>query len=287
MKQNEQPRPFRVRRAGLFLLAVALAMPGCASIVNFTAMRSIPVAGPENPVVDFSCIWQQGEGRDEHGKPCRGFCGQVMFMTAGHKKPALVRGAVSVYVFDNVGTLADQTKPFQTFEFTADEWAGFQRRTNLGMTYQLFIPYTRSGGREADCQLHMKFTPDGSGSPIFSHPETISLRGTSGASAMASAIDRKLTSSSLLFQNPAVMNPEASSAAYNELMRKMQADAASPPVFKASPRNAAVPSRQAEIERLQAVLDAASTRQVQQAAHEADPDDPRRVSQADYEEQSR
>jgi len=287
MKQTQQPRPFRVRRAGLFLLAFALAMPGCASIANFTAMRSIPVAGAENPVIDFSCIWQQGEGRDERGKPCRGFCGQVMFMTAGNKKPAMVRGAVSVYVFDNVGTLADQTKPFQTFEFTADEWAGFQRRTNLGMTYQLFIPYTRPGGREAECQLHMKFTPEGAGSPIFSHPETIALRGTTGASAMASAIDRKLTSSSLLFQNPAVMNPEASSAAYSELMRKMQADAATPPVLKAAPRSAAAPTKQAEIERLQAILDASSSRQVQQAGYEATTADRQRVSTADYEEQAR
>ena len=65
MKQTQQPRPDRVRRAGLFLLAFALMMPGCASLAEFAAMRSIPVSGPDNPVVDFACIWQQGEGRDE------------------------------------------------------------------------------------------------------------------------------------------------------------------------------------------------------------------------------
>jgi hypothetical protein len=284
MKQNQQPRPHRVRRAGLFLLALAMAMPGCASIAEFAAMRSIPVSGPNNPVTDFACIWQQGEGRDEHGKPCRGFCGQLMFLTGISKKPAVVNGAVTIYVFDNVGPLEEQTKPFRSFDFTADEWATFQRRTNLGMTYQLFIPYTRRGGREAECQLHVKFTPVG-GSPIYSHPESISLRGASGGAAtMADSIDRKLTHSSKLFQNPAVMIPATMDPSYAELMRKMKTDAATPPVQKAAPTVGAPVRKQAEITRLQALLDASNANQVQQADYEENPARRPQVSQAVHEE---
>ncbi len=284
MKQTQQPRLFRVRRAGLFLLAFALALPGCASIANFAAMRGIPVAGPQNPVIDFSCIWQQGEGRDQHGKPCRGFCGQLMFLTAASKKPGVIRGAVSIYVFDNVGTLADQTKPFQTFEFSADEWASFQRRTNLGMTYQLFVPYTRPGGREAECQLHVKFTPDGAGTPIYSHPESVSLRGASGAASMANAIDRKLTSSSLLFKNPSAMTPAATSAAYSELLRELQTNAQAQPASSATPVTPVPAESHPKIERLQAVLDQSTSNQVQQADHEEQSPSRSRVTQALHED---
>lgn len=287
MKQTQQPRPFRVRRAGLFLLAFAAAMPGCASITNFAAMRNIPVASPTNPVTDLACIWQQGEGRDDRGMPCRGFCGQLMFTTYGSKKPAIVQGGVTVYVFDNIGTIQEQTKPFATFEFTPEQWAGFQRRTNLGMTYQLFIPYTRPGGRESDCQVHVKFTPVG-GSPIFSHPESISMRGSSGAAAMADAIDRKLTSNSLLFQNPSLTKSVASDPAYAELVRKLQTDAKSPP--GAAPASAtALPARKgvekpSEIERLQAVLNDSTPRQVQHADYAAAGSNRERVRQAVHEE---
>jgi len=287
MKQTLQPRPSRVRRAGLFLLACALAMPGCASITNFAAMRSIPVASATNPVIDLACIWQQGEGRDARGMPSRGFCGQLMFMTAGSKKPAVVQGSVTVYVFDNVGTIEEQTKPFETFEFTAEQWAGFQRRTNLGMTYQLFIPYTRPGGRESECQVHVKFTPVG-GSPLFSHPESISMRGSSGAAAMADAIDRKLTSNSLLFQNPTLMKPAASDPAYAELVRKMQADAKTQP--GTTPNSApTAPARkqavkQSEIERLQAVLNDSTSRRVQHADYSDSGSKRERVMQAVHEE---
>ncbi len=263
MQQIQPPR--LVRRAGLFLLAFALTMPGCASIANFAAMRGIPVASSENPVRDFTGIWQQGEGRDEHGRPCRGFCGQLMFMTVVGNKPAIVNGAVTIYVFDNTGTREEQAKPFDKFEFTAEEWATFQRKTNLGMTYQLFIPYRRPGGREAECQLHVKFTPV-SGPPMYAHPASITMRGASGASAMADALDRRLTSSSLLFQNPALSRPPLTGdPAIGEMVRKFQAESKPPAATSPSVPATKPVSKQAEIDRLQAVLNSSTSRQVEQA----------------------
>jgi len=283
MQQIQQPR--LVRRAGLFLLAFALTLPGCASIANFTAMRGIPVASSENPVRDFTGIWQQGEGRDEHGRPCRGFCGQLMFMTVGANKPAIVHGAVTIYVFDNKGTLEEQAKPFDKFEFTAEQWETFQRKTNLGMTYQLFIPYRRPGGREAECQLHVKFTPV-NGSPMFAHPASISMRGASGAAAMADAIDHKLTSSSLLFQNPALSRPPVTGdPAINEMVRKFQADSKVPAATSPSIPAARPANPQAEVDRLQAVLNASTSRSVEQADYARSSARPAgRVAQAAHEE---
>jgi hypothetical protein len=279
----QQPRRPRIACAGLFLLAAML--PGCASITNLIEARSTPVAGPQNPVRDFACIWQQGEGRDQRGMPCRGFCGQLLFQTTSDKKPAIVNGTVTIYVFDNVGTPEEQVKPFEVFEFTAQEWATFGRRTNLGMTYQLFIPYTRTGGREAECSICVKYTPTGTNTPLYSHPENVSLRGASASAtgAMADAIDRKLTHGSPLFTQSPLVKPRNTEAAYAEMLKKMQADskpkpvaAITPPSGRQSPTNK-VP----EIQRLQAILDD-SSRAVDHADYSEPASSRKSVQPAEY-----
>jgi hypothetical protein len=288
MKQHQQL--LHSGRAALLLLAFATAMPGCASIASFAAMRSVPVAGPGNPIRDIACIWQQGEGRDERGRPCRGFCGQLMFLTSTSKKPGIVRGAASIYVFDNVGTVQEQSRPLEEFHFTAAEWNSFQRMTNLGMTYQLFIPYSRPGGHDAECQVHIKFVPEGSETPIWSHPESIALRGSTGPAALANAIDRTLNATSPLFSKSASLMPSAGPD-YESLLKKLQEDA-KPPVDSVSPRlpspSARVPAvhREAEVERLQAVLEASTSGAVEQAAYAESAGRREQVSQAVHEENS-
>jgi hypothetical protein len=257
----------------MILLAFAM-LPGCASIANFAAMRSIPVSGPQNPVRDIAGIWQQGEGRDERGRPSRGFCGQLMFLTMGSKKPGIVKGSVDIYVFDNVGSVQEQARPLKTFHFTSEEWATFQRLTNLGMTYQLFIPYTRPGGHDAECQLHVKFTAEGSDTPFWSHPESITLRGSTGPAAVANAIDQQLTSSSALFSRAGAAQMRTSPN-YADLLKKLQDDTnRTPPINGGSTplRAAGAPTRQqADFERLQAVLEKSTTDPVQQAGYDETP----------------
>ncbi len=211
-------------------------------------------------MVDIACIWQEGEGRDSRGMPCRGFCGQIMFQASGSKTPAIAPGAVSIYVFDNVGTIEEQSKPFQVFNFTAEEWDTFQRKTNLGMTYQLFIPYTRPGRLEAECSLRLKFTPKEGGPPIFSQQENIGLRGTSSAANAASAIDRKLTAGSPLFSQSGLSSPTMSNAAVADLARKLQQDSQ-----VRSSGGSSLPTKGAQIERLQSILNESSAKSVQQA----------------------
>lgn len=284
MNQNLQlPRRTRTGRAGLFLMAALL--PGCASITNLIEARSIPVAGPQNPVVDFACIWQQGEGRDQRGMPCRGFCGQLMFQTRTEKKPAIVNGAVTIYVFDNVGTPEEQAKPFEVFNFTAQEWATFARRTNLGMTYQLFVPYTRPGGREAECSIRVKYTPTGSNNPIYSHPENIAMKGFSASSTAATAdvLERKLMQSSPLFAQSPLMKPQNTDANYGEILRKLQLDSKSTTASAgpATPTTFSRGNNKAEIQRLQAILEESSSK-VEQADYAEPATSRNSVSPAEY-----
>lgn len=294
MKQiHQRPRLIRTMRIGLLLLATASALPGCASLTNMIELRNIPVAGPNNPVIDFACIWQQGEGRDQKGMPSRGFCGQLLFTTRGAKKPGIVNGSIAIYVFDNVGTLEEQAKPFHVFNFTAEEWATFARKTNLGMSYQLFVPYTRPGGREADCQIHVKYTPADGGSPIMSHPETIALRGAAGAASMADALDRKLMNSSPLFAQSPLLKPAASDAAYKDLLRKYQTDTglltqnSAPAKSESLPKPSSAAAKGDEIQRLQAILEESSANQVTRADYSEPASQKSPVRSADYETESR
>ena len=290
---TQQARPSRMMRTGLLILAAGCSLPGCASLTNMIEMRSIPVAGPNNPVIDFACIWQQGEGRDQKGMPSRGFCGQLLFTTRGAKKPGIVNGNIAIYVFDNVGTPEEQAKPFEVFNFTAEEWATFSRKTNLGMSYQLFIPYTRPGGREADCQIHVKYTPIDGGSPIMSHPETIALRGAAGAASMADALDRKLMNSSPLFAQSPLLKPAASDAAYKDLMQRYQNDARLFPQDGTSSKTGSLPASTSapapavakgdEIQRLKAILDESSAKQVSRADYSESASPRNAVRSADYE----
>jgi hypothetical protein len=284
MNQNQQhPRRPRIGRAGLFLMAALL--PGCASITNVIEARSIPVAGPRNPVVDVACIWQQGEGRDQRGMPCRGFCGQFMFQTRADKKPAIVNGAVTIYVFDNVGTPEEQAKPFEVFNFTAQEWATFARKTNLGMSYQLFVPYTRPGGREAECSLRVKYVPTDSNTPLFSQAENITMKGLSAspATATADALERKLMQGSSPLAQSSLMKPQNSDAVYSQMLKKMQAEAR-PETASAEPVSTAGFSRgtsRVEIQKLQAILDE-SSRKVERADYAEPATSRNSVRSADY-----
>ena len=71
-------------------------------------------------------------------------------------------------------------------------------------------------------------------------------------------------------------------------MQKMKADAAAAqPATKGATAPVNGSARKVEIERLQAALDSATSRQVQQADYEAAPSRKSRADQADYEEDAR
>jgi len=281
MKNSHQLVRFS-RNQRLGLLLVAAMLPGCSAFTNYMAVRNTPVAGPTNPVMDIGCFWQQGEGRDERGMPCRGFCGQIMFQTAAAKQPAIVNGSVTVYVFDDVGTIEDQAKPFQVFEFTPEEWRTFGHRTNLGMTYQLFIPYTRPGGREAECSLRVKFTSAETATPIYSHSASVWLRGANAANDAAASLDRKLMQSSPLFGRSPVLNAALADPANQAALEKLKSEMANPSPAAPAARKTPAP-QEPQIQRLQALLEEASRDKVAQAGHERSGAERGRVQTANYE----
>lgn len=162
----------------LCLLTIAALGCGCTQLALFSlGGPKFVEASAKNPVGDIMCAWEPADGQGLEGLPCRGFAGQLMFFTIGHAQPAKVSGDVSIYVFDNQGSVTDQSEPLHIFNFNDVSWNAFLRESNLGAAYQVFIPYTRTGTHEANCTLRVKFTPKDGGQPVYSRMANITLPG--------------------------------------------------------------------------------------------------------------
>ncbi len=159
---------------GLFSL---LLSSGCATL-DIPWFDRMPEAGRRNPVVQIVCMWEPSEGRDPQGAPCRGFAGQILFLGNRGGTPVKVEGEVSVYVFDDLGTEAEQATPIHQFNFDAGAWNRHLQKGSLGPAYYCFIPYTRPGNMAANCTVRLKLTPQ-EGQGLTSDPSHIAMRGKS------------------------------------------------------------------------------------------------------------
>ncbi|MFV0445803.1 MAG: hypothetical protein ACK5Q5_19675 [Planctomycetaceae bacterium] len=174
----------------LMLLTIAALSCGCTQLSLFAwgAAGRLVEAGPRNPVAEVVCLWEPAEGNDPNGLPCRGFAGQVLFFTPGSPQAAKVEGDICIYVFDDHGSESERSKPLQQFTFDAGSWNALMRPSDLGASYQLFVPYTRPGQWQADCSLSVRYTPAGGGSPVYSKMGPVSLPGRTRQSVAKSAL---------------------------------------------------------------------------------------------------
>ena len=154
-------------------LTLLFAM-GCSSVPLFGAR--VIEADAKHPVGEILCIWEAAEGRGLDNHPCRGFGGQVLFFANGRKAPVKVNGAVRIYVFDEEGVNGDPALPLHQFDFPAAAWNALMRPSNLGTSYQIFVPYTRKGQNQATCSVRVSYTPEG-GLPVYSKTATVDLPG--------------------------------------------------------------------------------------------------------------
>jgi hypothetical protein len=163
---------------------------GCATL-NFPWDKDrFAKATAQNPVVQIVCLWEPAEGRDPEGVPCRGFAGQILFLSNRHATPVEVDGDVRIYLFDNVGAAEEQSKPLRQFDFSTEAWAMHLSKSAVGPSYSLFVPYVRRGQFNPQCSLRVRLTPK-AGPVIFSSLSTISLRnsGNTPESSTAAPLD--------------------------------------------------------------------------------------------------
>ncbi|MCA9080775.1 MAG: hypothetical protein KDA58_09465 [Planctomycetaceae bacterium] len=186
------------RRLSFALLwsAVIVAGSGCTSLNLNPFARTKPLLkeSANHPVVEVICLWEPAEGQGLDGLPSRGFAGQLLFFAHGHDEPVKVDGKVTLYVFDDQGSVEDQSRPLHEFNFEGAVWNTYLRESSMGAAYQLFIPYTRPGTKHAECSLRVKYTPPGGGRSSFSKMATIVLPGPKpeGTAARSSHRDHQI-----------------------------------------------------------------------------------------------
>lgn len=165
---------------------------GCASLgQQQTAEPELIHETSASRAVRCLCLWQVGEAEDSGGRHSRGFVGQVHFFNGTDASPVAVAGDVRVFVFDDIGTDEEQTRPIHQFDLPSNAFQGFLKSTQIGPGYQIFVPYPRPGRHEANCSLRLRLTrPDGS--RLFSEMVQINLAGTERASKVADANARDL-----------------------------------------------------------------------------------------------
>jgi hypothetical protein len=155
-------------------------LSGCATLNLPWDKEKFSKATAQNPVVQIVCLWEQAEGRDPEGVPCRGFAGQILFLSNRHATPVEVDGDVRIYLFDNVGTTEEQSKPLRQFDFTTEAWELHLSKSAVGPSYSVFVPYVRRGQFNPQCSLRVRLTPK-VGPTIFSPLSTIPLRNSGNA----------------------------------------------------------------------------------------------------------
>lgn len=171
-----------------FCLPVALAVcvaacVGCTSFESLDVKRvfkrddaRVEFADAKHPALDAICMWSVAEGRNTNGIPTRGFSGRILFMDA-RRLPVAVKGKVRIYLFDDQGTLEEQSKPIHQFDFTPDAWNTHLLETPMGPAYQVFIPYQKRNSAGAKCALQLRMTPV-AGPIVFSDMTEVKLPGS-------------------------------------------------------------------------------------------------------------
>jgi len=167
-------------RLAVACVALSGLLTGCTTtglLSHASPAKKFVKATPQNPAVKCLCVWQTAEGYDPQGKPCRGVAGQVFFFNRDSDLPVIVDGNVRVFVFDDQGADADQSKPLSQLDIDRQAWNGQLTTTQFGPAYRLFVPYVRPGRHHAQVGLRLRMTPD-SGPTVFSDMTTIDLSGS-------------------------------------------------------------------------------------------------------------
>jgi hypothetical protein len=151
---------------------------GCATLNFPWEQQKVSKASPQNPAVQIVCLWEQAEGRDPNGVPCRGFAGQILFLGNRQAKPVEIEGDVRIYLFDNVGTPDEQSRPLRQYDFDNESWKLHLTSTAVGPSYSVFVPYVRRGQANAQCALRVRLTPK-DGPTLFSEFSSLPLKGAS------------------------------------------------------------------------------------------------------------
>jgi len=125
-----------------------------------------------------------------NNEPSRGFAGQLYFFPRDGEEPIQVDGDVRIYVFDDQGSKKEQVRPLHQFDFSPEAWNTYLYNSQFGPCYQLFIPYTREGHKQAECVVRLRYKPKSGGPTVYTKLVDVKLPGVTDGQDTKPLVER-------------------------------------------------------------------------------------------------
>lgn len=140
------------------LAALVLLGPvGCtASRELVSALDPTPSVAKTPRISKIVCLWEEGVGKVPNG-PTRGVLGQILFLDATGDSTTKVDGQLTIYMFDNRGTIEEQTKPIRKLTLSAEDLAATYLETSVGHSYNVPVAYPRKDRLAVTCTMRVKY----------------------------------------------------------------------------------------------------------------------------------
>jgi hypothetical protein len=152
---------FHFQPLGLPVCLVLVVLSGCAT-KELTLSKALPWPSadkkyetPEKVIA----IWTDAVYQLPGKAPTRGFGGRVYFYNA-NDEVIPVGGQLVVYAFDDSDPNASADRPSRRYAFTSDQLTRYYGESDLGASYNIWIPWDAVGGDEKQVALFPVFIDD-------------------------------------------------------------------------------------------------------------------------------
>ncbi|MBM4005620.1 MAG: hypothetical protein FJ295_20415 [Planctomycetes bacterium] len=113
---------------------------------------------PEPAIPDrIMAIWTDTVLHQPGEPALRGFGGRIFFYQDKSKDPVEVDGGLAIYVFDADKIDPRSPTPERKFVFTADQFASHASRSELGLSYSVWLPWDEVGGPNRRLSIVTRF----------------------------------------------------------------------------------------------------------------------------------
>ncbi len=143
--------------AGLFLLST-----GCQSI-KAPRDAGLPWAEPKEKTYQtperIIAVWSDTIYQQPGKPPTRGFGGRLYFYDKqGQAVP--VNGQLTIYTYDDTGYDLTADRPTRKYVFTKEQLTRYYGESELGASYNVWVPWDNVGGEEKHINLFPVFTDE-------------------------------------------------------------------------------------------------------------------------------
>jgi hypothetical protein len=115
-------------------------------------------------------VWSE-EVLDQPGlPPVRGFGGRVMFYRVDGKAPVAVDGTLTVLAFDEADSNNPEAVAQRKFIYLPEHLPKYYRKSELGHSYNFWLPWDEVGGPERKLCLVARFEPRNGKDVVLSKP---------------------------------------------------------------------------------------------------------------------